>query len=71
MDTNELLTNVSLRWECTDCKRKGLWFSEGSKVTTTNNGERHSEKFSHTTYMVQRRWGFVDGKYIESEPTPV
>lgn len=63
--------STSFRWECEDCKRKGLWFSENQEPTTTNNGTRHAEKFGHTTYMVSRVWGFTplpDSGYLASEP---
>jgi len=75
MDITELTALVtkvitSYRWECEDCKRKGLWFTEGTKQTTTNNGERHSERFGHTTYMTTRSAGFAqDGSgYLQTEP---
>lgn len=61
------LKNQSLRWECEDCKRTGLWFGADRPQTPTNNGERHAERFGHTTFMTSMRWGFVDGKYITVE----
>jgi hypothetical protein len=66
MDT---LTKTSHRWQCTDCKKVGLWFPEGQKVSTTNNGTRHADRFGHTTYMVNRQWGYdANGEWFETEP---
>jgi len=76
MDSIEVTAAVSdartsYRWECEDCKKKGLWFSENQEQSTTNNGTRHAEKFGHTTYMVSRVWGFTpvpESQYLQSEP---